>query len=120
MDRPRQRFVSSDPALVDFFPNIPTPAALTGFANRQAVSRLADNLQAARVFLSLVSLEHKFTKNITLYSGLSTFRSRHLVRQRNINAPLPGTFIFGQPGSGTRPFGNVGEIFLIESSRDSF
>jgi hypothetical protein len=30
--------------------------------------------------------------------------------------PVPGTFVPGQPGSGLRPFGNVGNIFQYESS----
>ena len=116
----QQRFVSSDPALADFFPNIPTDSALAGFSGRQAISTLNEDLLAGKVFLSLFSLEHKISKTVTLYSGLSTFWSSRLPRQRNINAPLPGTFVVGQPGSGIRPFGNTGELFLIESTRRSF
>jgi hypothetical protein len=44
---------------------------------------------------------------------------RQLLRSRNINAPLPGTFTPGQPESGVRPFGNSGNIFLYESSGKS-
>jgi hypothetical protein len=38
------------------------------------------------------------------------------LRTRNINAPLPGTFIEGVKNSGVRPFGNGGNIFEYESS----
>jgi hypothetical protein len=43
-------------------------------------------------------------------------RTLHLIRTRNINAPLPGTFVPGDPSSGVRPFGNVGNIFEYEAS----
>lgn len=116
----QQRFITSDPALVDSFPNLPSPASLSAFTNRQSVTRLADNLQAGRTTLALIGAEHKISPTSTISSGFSYYRARHNVRQRNINAPLPGTFIFGQPASGVRPFGNVGNIFLVETSNDLF
>lgn len=116
----QQRFLTSDPILVDSFPNIPSPELLSDSANRQSVTRLTDNLQASRTVVGLVGLEHKFSPTSTLSSGFSYYRTRHSVRQRNINAPLPGTYIFGQPESGVRPFGDIGSIFLVESSNDFF
>ena len=43
-------------------------------------------------------------------------RTLHVLRSRDINAPLPGTFIPDVPESGVRPFGNAGEILQYESS----
>ena len=116
----QQRFISSDTALLDSFPNIPTPQELSGFAGEQIVTRIADNIQAARLFSSLIGFTHRLSPNTSFTAGLSTYRARHRLRRRNINAPLSGTFVFGQPDSGIRPFGNTGEIFLIESSNDAF
>lgn len=115
-----QRVISSDPSLVDSFPNIPSSAVLSAFLNQQTVTKVADNIKAARSFISLINFEHKLSPNTSFYAGFSTYRTWHSIRQRNINAPLPGTFIFGQPESGTRPFGNTGEIFFIESSNGFF
>jgi hypothetical protein len=39
----------------------------------------------------------------------------HLLRTRNINSPLPGTWT-GVPGSGIFPFGPVGPIYEMESA----
>jgi len=38
------------------------------------------------------------------------------LRRRAINAPLPGTFVPGVPGSGVRPLGTANNIFEYESS----
>jgi hypothetical protein len=40
----------------------------------------------------------------------------HALRSRNVNAPLPGTFIPGFPNGGIRPNAEVGNIFEFESS----
>jgi hypothetical protein len=113
-----QRIISSDPNLVDFFPHIPSSSALQSFLNRQTTTKIADDIKAARTFVSLINFEHKFSSKHSVYAGLSTYRTRHSVRQRNINAPLPGTYIFGEPASGIHPFGDIGEIFLVESSNE--
>jgi hypothetical protein len=41
-------------------------------------------------------------------------RGVHVQRMRDINAPLPGTYI--GPGTGARPFAGLGDIYLYESS----
>jgi hypothetical protein len=43
----------------------------------------------------------------------------HLWLSRNINAPLPGTFIFGQPNSGMRPLGGTQNIYQFASNGHS-
>jgi hypothetical protein len=39
-----------------------------------------------------------------------------MLLQRDINAPLPGTYVAGLPDSGVRPYGDVGNIFQYESA----
>jgi hypothetical protein len=113
-----QRIISSDPNLVDFFPHLPSPAAISSFLDKQTTTKISDDIKAARAFVSLINFEHKFSSKHSVYAGLSTYRTWHSVRQRNINAPLPGTYILGQPESGIHPFGDIGEIFLVESSNE--
>jgi hypothetical protein len=40
----------------------------------------------------------------------------HVLRARDINAPLTGTYNPAVAGSGVRPFGNIGDIYQYESS----
>jgi hypothetical protein len=44
------------------------------------------------------------------------YRGKHLLRVRNINAPLPGTYDPSNPSSAVRPFGTPGDIYYYESS----
>ena len=115
-----QRFITSALSLVNLFPNLPSPEILSNFASQQSVTKLADNAQAGRTLVTLIGLEHKISPTSTVTIGLSNYRTRHNLRQRNINAPLPGTYVYGQNDSGTRPFGDIGNIFLLESSNDYF
>jgi hypothetical protein len=55
-----------------------------------------------------LSVERQLPYNTTFSLSYIGARTLHVLRSRNINAPLPGT--------GVRPFGNVGNIFQYESS----
>jgi hypothetical protein len=54
-------------------------------------------------------VERQLPARFTLFAGVFLMRFQHTLRARDINAPIPGT-------NGTRPFGNVGEIYQYESS----
>ncbi len=60
-------------------------------------------------------VERQLPKRFTLFAGLFLIRIQHVIRARDINAPLPGSITAANPG-GVRPFGNVGEIYQYESS----
>jgi hypothetical protein len=75
---------------------------------RQITWRVADNLQAPVVYLAGTQVERQLPKRFTLFAGIFLVRIQHVIRARDINAPIPGP--------GTRPFGNVGEIYQYESS----
>lgn len=107
----QQQFIFSNP---DFFPNLPTAAAL-GAASPQTIWRVADDLTTPYSISAALSLERQLPRRATLGITYLHETSRHLLRARNINAPLPGTFIPGQPNSGVRPFKDAGNIFLYES-----
>ena len=55
-------------------------------------------------------------------NGSATYiyaRGVHQFRMRNINAPLPGAYDPSDPDSPARPFGDIGNLYQIESSASS-
>jgi len=96
----QQQFTVLNP---DFFPLIPTSDQLVSFAVPGTVYQLEKNLQAPYTLQSVISLERQLPHNLTLATSYINVRTLHLLRTRPLNAPLPGTFIPGIPGSGIRP-----------------
>ncbi len=96
------------PALLDQFPIAPTVAQLTSFNVPQTVRRVAPDLSSPYTIETALSVERQLPYNVTLSVSYIGARTLHVLRSRNINAPIPGT--------GLRPFGNVGNIFQYESS----
>ncbi len=109
----QQQFVVSDPS---FYPHIPSPANLQATGNPQTVRRLADDVRATTAIRATLSVERQLPRNTTLSVSYIFKRDLGYPISRNINAPLPGTFVEDDPSSGTRPFGNAGNIFLFEPS----
>ena len=95
---------------------MPTAETLTTFARPQTTWQMADTLQAPYTIQSSISLERQLPSNWTFSATFINSRSLHLLRARNINAPLPGTFVQGVAGSGVRPLGNSSNIYQYESS----
>lgn len=112
----QQFFIVQDPALLDFFPAVPPLATLASFATSPISRRIASDLREPYTLQTALSLERQLPYDIAFSTTFINARSLHLLRSRNINAPIPGTFIPGDPSSGQRPFGNAGGIFLYESS----
>lgn len=118
----RQDYRVSDPAVLDQarfsldgVTNVPTASALAAFASPQITRRVADDFQSPYSMMTVINVERQLPYKLTFYAVAFNWRSRHLLRVRNINAPLPGTFDARVPGSGVRPFGNVGDIYYYES-----
>lgn len=119
----QQQFLVTDPLTLglsqftlDGVTNVPTVETLTAFARPQTTWRMSDDLQAPYTIQSSISLERQLPGNWTFSATFINSRSLHLLRARNINAPLPGTFIPGLPSSGVRPLGNLSNIYEYESS----
>ena len=119
----QQQFLVTDPTVLDQaqftfdgVTNVPTVESLTAFARPQTTWRMSDDLQAPYTIQSSISLERQLPGNWTFSATFINSRSLHLLRARNINAPLPGTFIPGVPGSGVYPLGNTSNIYEYESS----
>lgn len=97
---------------LDTFPNVPT-SGLTSVGRIQW--RVADDLQAPVVYTAGLQMERQLPKNTTMFVGFFDFRIQHVIRARDINAPLP-QFLNGTPPSIVRPLGNIGEVYQYESS----
>lgn len=106
-------FITPASTPLDSFPSLPATSNLT--PAQQITWRVANDLQAPIVYLAGTQVERQLPKRFTLFAGLFLVRIQHVIRARDINAPLPGSITAANPG-GTRPFGNVGEIYQYESS----
>src|SRR5262249_26139023 len=106
-------FVPPLPSALDFFPNVPPTALL--LPSRQIRWRVASDLQSPTVYLAGVQVERQLPHRMTATVGYYTVHIQHVIRSRDINAPLPGTITALNP-QGDRPFGNIGEIYQSESS----
>ncbi|HJU55340.1 MAG TPA: carboxypeptidase regulatory-like domain-containing protein, partial [Pyrinomonadaceae bacterium] len=102
--------------VLDLFPAVPSLADLAAFSIPQTTRTLADDLRTPYTMQTAVSVERQLPYRMTLSVNFVSARTLHVLRSRNINAPLPGTFVLGVPGSGVRPFPGLGNIFQYESS----
>ncbi len=101
------QFVDPAASPLDAFPNVPSAASLTAIP-RSITWRVDDNLRAPVVYLGGTQVERQLPYHFTLFAGVFSIHIQHVLRSRDINAPVPGT--------GTRPFGNVGDIYEYESA----
>jgi len=109
----QQLFLVPNP---DFYPDIPPVADLESNAVPQTLRRVAQNLQAPYTVQSAVGIERQLPKNITLAVTYTNSHGVHMLRSRNINAPLPGTYDPLDPARAVRPFGGTENIYEYESS----
>ncbi|HEX8130104.1 MAG TPA: carboxypeptidase regulatory-like domain-containing protein [Pyrinomonadaceae bacterium] len=93
--------------ILNNFPNVPTITQLTEFALPQTTRVIAPDLQAPYTIQSTASVERLLPGRITLTASYVNTRTLHLLRTRNINAPI----------GGVRPLGLArGDVFQYESS----
>ena len=109
-----QRFIvttatPNEIALLNLFPVVPSVAQLSALAAPQNTVVVAPDLSAPYTLQSVVSVEQQLPRKSTLTLTFNNARGLHLLRSRNINAPLPG---FGS----SRPDAALGNVFSYESS----
>jgi hypothetical protein len=117
------RFNITDPAIIDTavfnadsVSNAPAVADLAGINSPQLITRVASNFRAPYTILYGLQIERQLPYKFTFFGLFTNFRTRHVLRLRNINAPLPGTFDPLNPDSAQRPIQNAGDIYQYESS----
>ena len=101
---------------LDGVSNVPTIESLAAFSSPQIVRRIAPDFQAPTFVMTAINFERQLPAKFTLFLVAFNYRGKHLLRVRNINAPLPGTYDPDDPNAAVRPFGNTGDIYYYESS----
>jgi hypothetical protein len=109
----QQQNVISNP---DFFPNVPSPAALSGPVPPSTIQQVSSTLRAPYLMQSAVGFERQIPFNTTVAITYANSHGLHMLRSQDINAPLPGTYIPSIPGSGVFPLGRPGLLVLMDST----
>src|SRR5712692_920147 len=100
-------------ATPDCITRVPSIAGVP--ATQQTTWRVIPNLQIPTVYVAGGQVERQLPHNFTASVGVYAVRILHVIRARDINAPLPGT-ITDLNKTGTRPDPTSGEIYQLEAS----
>ena len=92
---------------------VPNVAGLP--ATQQTIWEVDPNIQAPTVFLIGTQVERQLPRNITMFVGFYNIRIVHVIRARDINAPLPFTITELTP-NGIRPDPTRGDVNRYEAS----
>ncbi len=109
----QKQYVVTNP---DFFPLIPSLSTLAAQLQPATTWRLDSHIRSAGQPTFAATVERQISKGTTLSGTFLYVHVTHLSMNINLNTPLPGTYIPGQPTSGARPYGNAaGNLFAYES-----
>jgi hypothetical protein len=111
--RVQRQYVVANP---DFFPSIPPLSSLAGAQSTQIIQKAASDLRAPYILQSAAGVERQLPRRTTVAVTYANSHGLHMLRSRDSNAPMPGTYDPNTPGSGLFPFGAPGPIFLMESA----
>ncbi|MGC4054216.1 MAG: carboxypeptidase regulatory-like domain-containing protein [Paludibaculum sp.] len=100
----------------DFFPLVPPAGALSGPGPSSTIQRVSAGLRAPFLLQSAVAFERQLPFGTTIALTYANSRGIRMLRSRDINAPLPGTYDPDVAGSGVYPSGGPGLVALMESS----
>ncbi len=96
-----------------------SPTAVPSLAGlpptQQTIWQVDPNLQAPTVFLLGTQVERQLPRNITMFVGFYNIHITHVIRARDVNAPLPFTITELTP-NGIRPDPTRGEVNRYEAS----
>jgi len=96
--------------------NVPSAGILDAFSAPQIVRQIAPDFRAPTYVMTAINIERQLPHKFTFYLVGFNYRGKHLLRLRNINAPLPGTYNPANPAGAIRPNGNIGDIYYYESA----
>jgi hypothetical protein len=82
---------------------------------QQSITRVAPDLRVPTVYVAGAQVERQLPHNFTVTVGAYAIRILHVIRTRDINAPIPGTITNANPG-GIRPNPAIGEVNQIEGT----
>ena len=110
---PAEQAANPSFTLLNSFPTVPSVTGVP--ASQQTIWRVAPNLQAPTVYLLGTQIERQLPRNMTAFMGVYTLWIQHVIRARDVNAPLPGSITPATP-NGVRPTLGFGDIYQYESS----
>ena len=102
-------------ALLNQFSPTTVPPVGAVPATQQTIYRVDPNLQAPNVWLAGTQVERQLPRNITMFVGFYNIRIYHVIRIRDINAPIPVTITTLTP-NGVRPNPTLGDVYQYEAS----
>jgi len=79
----------------DFYPTIPSLASLQSGLEPQSLQLLAHDLRAPRTYQANLGIERQVNKYFRISANYIVSRGVHLLRSRDINAPIDGVYPFG-------------------------
>ncbi|MDX6404963.1 MAG: hypothetical protein QOH70_2418 [Blastocatellia bacterium] len=82
---------------------------------QQSIWRVEPNLKIPTVYVAGAQVERQLPHNFTVSVGAYAIRILHVIRARDINAPIPGTITNANPG-GIRPNPAMGELDQFEAT----
>jgi hypothetical protein len=91
------------------------PNVSTVPVTQQGIWQVDPNLQIPTVYVVGTQVERQLPRNITMFVGFYNIHIIHVIRARDVNAPLPGT-ISDVLRNGIRPDPRQGDIFRYEAS----
>ena len=106
--------ISSINTPLSFYPNLPPQSALGGNLVQQNLTRIDPTFRAPYMMQTAVGVERALPARTSLSVNFVNSRGVHTSRQRDVNAPLPGTYT--GPGTGVLPFSGLGPIYQYEST----
>ena len=84
-------------------------------STQQTIWEVDPNLQIPTVWLAGTQVERQLPRNITMFVGFYNIRITHVIRVRDINAPIPATITTLTP-NGIRPNPALGDVYHYEAS----
>jgi uncharacterized membrane protein YgcG len=110
----QQEYIVTNPT---FYPNIPPISTLqSADTGVPTIYRIQPNLHAPYTMQTAVTLERQLSRAVNMTVSYVNSIGNDQLLTNNINAPLSGTFIVGDPTSGTRPNGILENIYEYESA----
>jgi hypothetical protein len=106
-------------AILDFFPTVPTTAQLAAFQLQQTTRQVAPNITTPYTMQTAIGVDRKLPHNMTVTFNYIAARTLHVLRSRNINAPLldaSGRPLLDASGDFVRPNPGLGNVYQYESS----
>jgi hypothetical protein len=111
----QRQYIITDPSALQSFPRLPDLTNASSLVP-QTIIRVADDARTPYTIQTAIGIDRQLPHNVMLSATYLNASGFHLLRSRNINAPLPGTFMPDSLQSGVRPLGGSDNIYLIESS----